>query len=176
MKVTTKFAKDLIRVIETKLLHGSMGFYIPDRFKAHWIERVFIDYEATVDQCTLDSDGLWVLNEPNHNNHLVKFFWRIEPNYCTAGRPLYDTDMVNTIFNNSEHKKSILKFKESEVCLEWFGFNPPTDTCWGLRKKPTNVTIYHNGTQIFCVELGKGWKKQLTEFIEEYYAWEKYHF
>lgn len=171
--ITTCFAEDLIKIIETMLIKGSMSMHIPDKFKSSWFEWVHREYEAKVSDCTLDVDGLWILNKPNHNGQRVKFFWRIEPNYCTAGRPCYSTDQVVNFFMNSEHRKSVLKLDKTEVCLEWFGFDSPTETCWGLRPKPVHVTIYENSTQIACIEMARGWKKELTKFIDDYYIWER---
>jgi hypothetical protein len=170
---TTCFTDELIKIIEAMQTKGSMNSHMPESFKSNWFEWVHNSYEAKESECTLDVDGLWILNKPNHNNQRVKFFWRIEPNYCTAGQPCYSTDRIVEIFKNSEHKKSVLKLSKSEVCLEWFGFDGPTNTCWGLSQKPVHVTMYEEGIRISCIEMKRGWKKEFTKFIEDYYIWKK---
>jgi hypothetical protein len=171
--VTQLFAETIIKAIDAKFLfvHGSIG--VPDKFKQSWFEWVHFEYEAKESDCTLDVDGFWKLNKPNHNNQRVKFFWRIEPNYCTGGRPLYLDEDIKKFYKNSETRKSILKLEKSEICLEWDGFDSPTETCWGLRMKPIYVTIYENGKRIYTGISGRGRKKHLIDFCNEYYKWER---
>lgn len=179
MLVTTLFAKEIIAIIQSKTKFSS---YTPDRFKCNWFERIHNSYEKRITDCHIDTDGYWKSNDMDGHDgkshgytHYEKFFWRIEPNYCTAGRPCYDQSRIDQIYKMSETKKVLIGMNKSQVCLEWDGFDSPTETCWGLRMKPVHITIYENGNKIFTgMSIHKtGWKKELTTFIEEYYKYTK---
>lgn len=168
--VSQLFAENLIKMIDAKHNSG-VSVYLPDAMKGHWFESVRYSYEMKEEDCHLDTDGYWISNRETHNKVLVKFWWRIEPNYCTAGRPSHPLGFEEKTYKNSENKKTILKTSKTEICLEWDGFDPPTETYWGLRMKPIYVSIYERGRQIYSGPSMKnrGWKKHLTEFINKYY-------
>jgi len=177
--VTSLFAKSIITIIESKTNFSS---YLPDRFKINWFERVHANYESSITNCHLDSDGYWITNNLDGHDgkshgctHHTKFFWRIEPNYCGYGRPCYSQKQIDEFYKNSETKKLILGMEKSQICLEWDGFDSPTSTCWGLRMKPIHITVYEDDKKIFSgMSIHKtGWKKEFTTFIETYYSWSK---
>ncbi len=175
MLVTTLFAKKIISMIESKM---GLSFYVPDRFKTTWFESIEFKGEYKKSDCILDEDGFWRSKKMDSGNgkgkdtQYHKFWWRIEPNYSTGGRPCYNSGVEQEIYNKSEKSKVILSYVKSQICLEWEGFDPPTETCWGLRMRMPYVTIYENGRLIYKNPFRlnqKGWKKDFMKFVDEYY-------
>lgn len=149
-------------------------FYLSDKYKMPF-ETIAHDGEYSKECCTLDMDGYWISNKydvhdgktRNGYTHPKKFLWRVEPNYCTAGRPSYSSEKIKEIYEKSETKKYLLKLHKFEICLEWDGFNLPTETCWGLEMKPVYLSIYSEGNKVFSsIPIHqRGFKKQVTEFL-----------
>jgi hypothetical protein len=176
--ITEIFAEQIIDKVRC-LYFGSMFF--PDSFKTTWFEGVNPTGQYKIENCILDDDGLWRSKEMDssdgkgHNTQYTKFLWRIEPNYCTAGRISYSQEQINEFYRKSETKKYLLKFVKSQVCLEWDGFDLPTETHWGLRQRAPFITIYENGERIYrgISIYNSKYKKHLKTFIMSYYSWEK---
>ena len=168
------FCEKLIDIIESKM---DISFNLPDKFKRTWFEGISLQDEYTVDDCILDSDGFWRSKEMDgtdgrgHNTQYRKFWWRIEPNYCRHCKIHYSDDERAEIYAKSETKKFVLNMTKSQVCLEWDGFDLPTETHWGLRMRPIFVTIYEDGQKIYSGPPinARGWKKHLADFINDYY-------
>lgn len=150
-------------------------FYLTDRAKISWIESVNIYGEYTKEGCYIDNDGYWVSKDRNHNGIFYKFIWRIEPNYETAGKPCYTTGDERRIFNNSETKKYLLKLEKTQFCIEFEGFDFPTNTYWGLRPKQPHISIYENNSLIYSgLPINKrGYKAHLLNFLLDYYKFVK---
>lgn len=173
--VTLIFAENILKRIDAAFPHT---VFFPEKFKESWFESIDYYYECKVENCRMDTDGLWVMDVPQTRGshyHQKKFYWRIEPNYCTAGRPIYTSDEIADIFAKSETKKDIVKMYKSQICLEWDGFDMPTETCWGLRKRPNFITIYEDGKRIYkgLPMNQRGYKKHFIDFVMEYYKFKK---
>lgn len=177
--ITELFAKQITNKIEALNFQSS---YIPEGFKQTWFENVSTTGDYKIEDCILDVDGYWRSKEMDsgngrgENTQYHKFLWRLEPTYCVHGRPFYSQEQIAEFYKKSEAKKSVLKLTKSEVCLEWDGFDSPTETNWGLRMRQPFVTIYENEVLIFKGEISiykRGWKKELTDFVMEYYKWVK---
>lgn len=175
--VTTIFAKHMINLI--KALTEGTTFY-PSRFAGEGDRNR--SYECKIEDCHRESDGRWVTNNKTAHNgrdrypvDYTRFFWRIEPNYCVHGKPFFSADRIAEIFKKSETKKVMHQTGRHSVCLEWFKFDPPTETCWGLRQGPVHVTVYDRDK---CIWISKknihelGWQKEFIEFIEDYFKWD----
>lgn len=180
MYTTTYFAKKLIDLVQLKM-DLCTGINLPDTFKCNWFENIRFENEMTAEKCHLDSDGYWIENNKSGHDgksreytHFQKFWWRIEPNYCTAGRPYYSSDFIEQIYRKSETRKDIYKLNNFTFALEWDGFDLPTETCWGLRMKPIHIVVYSNDyhKKIYVglpINVRKqGWKKDFINFIENY--------
>lgn len=152
-------------------MHSSSSL-IPDRAKISWFEDIKHKFECKAEDCELEVDGLWKEKKTGR-----KFWWRIHPNYCTAGRPFYTSTKEKEIWDNSETKKVLLNLQKTQICLELLPFLQPTDTSWGMRWNGYRVTIYEHGNKIYdglpCSK--RGWKKHLQEFILETYKYNKNH-
>jgi|GEM_PF-6346614 len=153
-------------------------FHIPENFKRTWFESIKLCGEYTLKDCIKDNDGYWRSKEMNstdglgHITQYSKFIWRIEPNYCTLGKPHYTKEKIKEIFEKSETKKYIFNFVKSQICLEWDGFNMPTETRWGLYMKDPFISIYENEKLIYkgISIYKKGYKKHLLDFLISYYT------
>ncbi len=142
--ITSIFAERIVKTIQHYEMHANT-FCIPDRFKMSWFEMSHNNFECKAKECVMEQDGLWKDNKGR------KFWWRIEPNYCTAGRPSYGSDREEEIWKKTETKKVLINMLKSQVCLELNPFLPPTATCWGLRFNSYRVTIYEHGKLIYNV-------------------------
>jgi hypothetical protein len=177
--VTFIFAKHITNLIEA-LTKSSI--YYPSRFAGDCGDHCR-SYECKANECHKGLDGRWITDKLTAHNgrdrHPVaynRFFWRIEPNYSSYGQPSYSQERIAEIFAKSETKKVIHDTGRHSIILEWFEFLPPTETCWGLRQGPVYVTIYNErdkriwtGTKSIK---DRGWKKEFTEFIVEYFKWD----
>jgi hypothetical protein len=175
--ITTIFAKFIISKIETM---NMSSIYIPGGFKNGWFDSPSTNYECKAEDCYLNADGMWVTktntSTDGRGNYINqnRFLWRIEPNYCCAGKPFFSAERINYLYKKSETKKTLITSGKSAICLEWFEFKHPTDTCWGLSQGPVYVTVYENHKRIKTISKSineKGWKKEFIEFVETYYKW-----
>jgi hypothetical protein len=111
-------------------------------------------YECNPSYCFKRPDGLWQKNEKinthlPHGGSTVIFLWRLEPNYCCAGRPVYTADRVHQFLTNSETEKVILTIGDYTFSWKWDTVKMPTATCWGMKmgypyyelRKGTSVLI-----------------------------------
>lgn len=155
--------------------------HIPDHLKINWFEMIRPTGEYTEEQCFKDVDGYWKSNKKDctdgkgNYTHHTKFIWRLEPNYCTGGRPSYSSEREREIYNKSETKKYLISLENFKVCLEWDGFDSPTETCWGLRMKKPYISIYENDVKVYSglSLFQKGYKKHLVDFLVNNYSGEK---
>jgi hypothetical protein len=176
--ITTIFAKYMTNLIDALTMNT---IYYPSRFKAEHGDG-YDSYECKEQDCHKGPDGRWVTNKLTARDGrtrdpvaYTRFFWRIEPNYCSYGKPFFSAEKIATIFKNSETKKVVLGTGRHSICLEWFKFDYPTENCWGLRQGPVHVTIYDQNKRIWTSKQSigeRGWRKEFKEFIEEYFKWD----
>jgi len=178
--ITTLFAEAIISKIDST--YNICGASIPESFKNGWFDSLRLSYECSLKDCRLNADGLWITNKLTSTDgrgndiNYNRFFWRIEPNYCAYGKPMFDAEKIYKLFKASETKKVLVETGKGSVCLEWFEFLYPTKTCWGLRQGPVHITVYEDGNRVWTSkkEVYKtGWKKEFIEFIEKRYEWKK---
>lgn len=176
--VTKIFAELIINDIVFK---NSMGTYKPSRFGNGWFDHFRSSYDCKIEDCYINVDGMWITRDKTstdgrgNNINYHRFFWRIEPNYCCAGKPFYSAEKQAELFNKSETKKFIITSGRHSICLEWFKFLPPTETCWGLTQGPVYITVYKGSERIWTGTKSvrdKGWKKEFTEYIMEQFKWD----
>jgi len=177
--ITTIFARHVINLIDSR---QSIMPYYPDDFKNGFSDRHHIDYECALKDCHLGPDGMWITNEKtstdgcgNYINY-DRFLWRIEPNYCCRGKPMYTADDRYKLFKASETKKTIISSNNHSICIEWFEFDQkfPTENVWGLKMGKVYITVYKEDKRIWTSKKNiceKGWKKEFTTFIEEHFKW-----
>ena len=176
--VTVILAKYMISMIEA--LNMSSIFY-PSRF-AYGCGDHMGKYECKAEDCHRGPDGRWITNKKTAYDGRSRdpaaynrFFWRIEPNYCIHGKPCFDAGQIAAIFEKSETKKVIHETGRHSICLEWFKFDLPTETCWGLRQGPVYVSVYEYDKRIWTGNISiekRGWKKEFSDFIIEHFKWD----
>jgi len=116
-------------------------------------------YEALEKDCFKREDGIWQLNY-KINTHIkggstVLFIWRIAPNYCCHGQPLYTEDKIQEFLKQSETEKVLLIHKDYEFVWTWNEFHRPTRNIWGLKKGPDYLVLRKNGEILVKTQVKK---------------------
>lgn len=128
MKLVNKFFREVKRLIDLE--------HTETRQKGVW--PFGWSHESTPETCFKRPDGLWE-GHKKLNTHLahggerVVFLWRVEPNYCTAGRPVYTADRFRQFLENSETEKILIAQDGYEFVWKWATVVPPTKICWGMK-------------------------------------------
>ena len=118
--------------------------------------------------CFKRPDGLWEqYNKINthmpHGGNIKIFLWRIDPNYCCAGRPIYTHDRQQQFLQNSETEKILVTQDNYEFVWKWNTIILPTTTCWGIKMGAPYYELRING----IIEIQTPIK---AEFIRQYKA------
>lgn len=109
----------------------------PETREKYWFSTNSIDCKAN--ECFKRDDGLWeqkgkINTHMPHGGQIKIGIWRIEPNYCCAGRPIYSSKQIREYLDKSETEKILHVYNGYEFVWSWDYFDMPTKDCWGLRQ------------------------------------------
>jgi len=127
-------------------------------------------YEIEKEFCHFDAhQGLWFLNEPNHNGRIVRFLWRLKPSYCVHGKPYFSPTDCKAIRDESEHKKVLFNTGKIQLTLELDDFrNGDSSYNWGISFS-TYIRLYINDELVFSEQNDRYWKGKFKKYFEENY-------
>jgi hypothetical protein len=120
----------------------------PEAREKYWFYTNSID--CKIDECFKREDGLWeqkdkINTHMPHGGQIKIGIWRIEPNYCCHGRPIYTPGKVQEYLDKSETEKVLYVHNGYEFVWKWDYFDMPTDICWGLRQGPRFFELRKDG-------------------------------
>lgn len=124
--------------------------------------------ENTPEQCYLREDGLWQSHDllrTGNKSPLYRciFLWRIHPNYCTGGRPIFTSDKVQLFMEKSETEKILITEGDFEFVWMWDTVRKPTENVWGMDMGPTFYVLRRKSTGEILVR--QDYKNRFLDYI-----------
>ena len=119
----------------------------PGTREKYWF--VTSSMECAPEDCFKREDGLWEQKE-KINTHIdggqIKIaIWRLHPNYCCAGRPVYSHEAVKEFRAKSEMEKVLLVEDGYEFVWLWREVIMPTKNVWGMSMGPRFFQLRKDG-------------------------------
>ena len=121
--------------------------------------------ECNPQDCWKRTDGLWEARELLHGKDKQVFLWRIEPNYCCGGQPVYTGDRVARFLKNSETEKELHTHGEYSFVWCWSSPRMPTRFVWGMSVGPTRYELRWNGTVLASDTTKVGFRRQVEAVL-----------
>jgi hypothetical protein len=146
-KSINKFFREIDRLKRT--LEEHTGF---NRKEAVW--PFGHSRECLPEACFKRPDGLWeahdLLNPDQENDrggygYKQIFLWRIKPNYCCQGQPVFSSDQEQAFLNESETEKILVTQDGYEIVWKWDTLIRPNQNIWGMKMGKTFYELRKNG-------------------------------
>jgi hypothetical protein len=100
-------------------------------------------------ECKLLKEGIWESSYIRSGREHTKYsIFKIYPNYCTAGRPYYSQEQLNSFYDKSETEKILATEDGYELVWMWDRWEPPTYCYWGFKPSGWGYILRKDGEEL----------------------------